>query len=141
MTDSAKPGSRPSKSKPWGLVVSLTLAGIVAAAIASYIYLTSGVPTNNDGGPPTTLEVSGEVNPGSNRMPVSLLFKDETTGETENISLEGTHYQIDLPNGNYDWQITVLWQANEANGDCDGGSLTYQRTNNTRTIHDVSCQT
>lgn len=141
MADSAKPGSRPSKPKRWGLVISMTLAGIVAVAIASYIYVTSGITRNSDGGPGTTLEVSGEVNAGSNRMPVSLLFKDEATGETENVSFEGTHYQIDLPNGNYDWQITVLWQASAANGDCDGGNFTYQRTNNTRMIHDVSCQT
>lgn len=119
----------------------MIVAGIVAVAIATYIYVTSSVPRNNDGGLPTTLEVSGEVNAGSNRMPVSLLFKDEATGETENVSFEGTHYQIDLPNVIHEWQITVLWQANEANGECDGGKLTYQRTNNTSMIHDVNCQT
>ena len=139
MTTSNHEESRPSRSKPWGIIIGLIAAGIVAIAVASYVYMTTSIPGNNDGELPTTLDVSGKVNAGPNRIPVSLFFKDVSTGETENVSFEGTHYQIDLPNGNHNWQITVVWFG-ESNGQCDGGNLAYQRTNITTITHDVSCQ-
>lgn len=129
--------SRPSKPKRWGILITMVIAGIVVVAIAGYFYSISNRGSNDD--LPTTLHVSGEVNPGADRIPVSLLFEDEASGETENVSFEGTHYEIDLPNGNYDWQITVLWHG-ETNGQCDGGNLAYQRMNTATITHDVSCQ-
>lgn len=138
MTASDHEESTRSKSKPWGIIISLVVAGIATVVIAGYVYSTSGVIGKDNGGTPARIDVSGEVSPGADRAPVSLLFKDEATGETENVSFEGTHYEIDLPNRNYDWQITVLWQG-VTNGQCDGGNLTYQRMNTTTITHNISC--
>jgi len=139
MTTSGREESNPLKSKPRGTIVIVIVAAIVAVAIAGYVYMTTVVTQNDDVGPPARIDVVGEVNPGADRIPVSLLFEDVVTGETENVSFEGTHYEIDLPNGNYDWHITVIWHG-VTNGQCDGGNLAYQRMDIATITHNVSCQ-
>ena len=130
--------AKPTQSRSGRIVIIVAVTGI-AAALGAYFYLSSVGPDNDNGVIPQRIDVSGEVDPGADRMPVSLLLKDEGTGETENISFEGTHYEIDIPNGNYDWQITVIWHG-ETNGQCDGGNLTYQHWSTAAMTHNITCQ-
>jgi len=123
------------KAKKVGISIGI-IAGMAIAGISGTTYLQSTVIAE----PPMIVTVSGKVSAFFETQPVSVLFHNVRSGETENVNVTGTRYPIELPNGNYDWRVVLIWQGPSGSiGQCDAGYVTYHNTYDASITQDISC--
>jgi hypothetical protein len=139
MTD-PRPEAKPKRSK--GKTAGIVIGVVIGVAVAVYIVVALGSATINIvNQPPSTITVSGTVQTeGFSTRPVSVTFRDQSTGEQQSAGVNGGSYEIVLPNGNHNWRVAVGWQgAVGATGECFGGGLSYSDTYDQFQTLDLSC--
>ncbi|HEV8405455.1 MAG TPA: hypothetical protein VGQ13_06070 [Nitrososphaera sp.] len=140
MTDPAPTKVKKSKGKTAFIVIGV----VVAVAVAGLILLTVGKAAVNvisTPQPPSTVTISGSViTKGFQTHPTAIALYDQSSGQQEMTQVGGTHYQIDAPNGSYNWRIIVTWSGiGGSTGQCDGGFVQYSNTMSRYITQDVTC--